>query len=72
MVPKEKASVRFGVARGRAILMTNIVCNGNEKSLLDCQRSTTTSTTLEDSLSVVCKTGRRCNVKIYCRLIMTL
>ncbi|PVD36011.1 hypothetical protein C0Q70_02981 [Pomacea canaliculata] len=63
VVPKEEASVRFGVARGRAILMNNIVCNGNEKSLLDCQWSTTyTSTTLEDSLSVVCKTvPKGCN-----------
>ncbi|PVD36008.1 hypothetical protein C0Q70_02978 [Pomacea canaliculata] len=63
VVPKEEASVRFGVPRGRAILMSNIVCNGNEKSLLDCDRSTTdTSTTLEDSLSVVCKTvPKGCN-----------
>ncbi|XP_025083982.1 CD5 antigen-like [Pomacea canaliculata] len=58
VVPKQEATVRFGVARRRPIHVNNARCEGNEQSLLNCSYTAAwIYETLEDSLAVVCKQG---------------
>ncbi|PVD36016.1 hypothetical protein C0Q70_02986 [Pomacea canaliculata] len=67
IVPKGEATLRFGVARRRAIHMTYVRCEGNEESLLNCSYSDVwyLYESLEDSLAVICKpVPNGCNVYI--------